>query len=348
MDRERALALYDEGRAAMARSDLYTASVKLRESVAILPTAPSVAALGESLLGLSRYGEAVVHLAAALQMGANAPSVRTALATALGKIGERDKALEQLRIAIREEPGNAGARAELQRLLSDPEVMARTANRHRILHELRIAVPEIRFEESAPAVAVLRSIGTYVAMAIELGRQPEQLATVFHFLNRLAVSPDQEVSDLLAATVFPVLAERRDTIEVAQRLLVGRARAGFEDAIALWGVPAWREPSPLARGLRAALRFFVPGLETKPHWEIEKTARAFGHHLVHRVTAGASDDQLADAFRLLSRLHRSSAEGNEVFEIALAVLFESRELRVRETALRLLTDSAREAFEQLM
>src|SRR5262245_60454565 len=100
MDRERALQLYDEGRAAMARSDLQTAVPKLQQSVALLPTAPSVAALGECLLRVSRYGEAVVHLTAALGMGASGPAMRVLLAQALDPIGEREEALSQLRGAL--------------------------------------------------------------------------------------------------------------------------------------------------------------------------------------------------------------------------------------------------------
>jgi len=67
----------------MVRRDLKTAVAKLSESVAVLPTAPSVAALGESLLGLCRNGEAVVHLSAALQMGAGGSRARMLLALAL-------------------------------------------------------------------------------------------------------------------------------------------------------------------------------------------------------------------------------------------------------------------------
>jgi hypothetical protein len=86
MDREQALRLYDEGREALGRADLHAAVSKLQRSVAILPTGPAVAALGESLLALSRYGEAIVHLTAALAMGAEAPRrglLRTAEALAV-------------------------------------------------------------------------------------------------------------------------------------------------------------------------------------------------------------------------------------------------------------------------
>src|SRR5215471_9497649 len=206
MDQERALRLYDEGRAAMARSDLQAATAKLQQSVALLPTAPSVAALGECLLATSRYGEAIVPLAAALGMGAGGPTLRVLLARALNQIGERADALAHLRLAIEQSPDYREARGALRGLLADPEVIARTANRHRLLHELRVAVPEIRFDPSDRPIDVLRSIGRYVALSLEMRRDPDRLAPLFGFLNRLAVSPDQEVTDLLVAAVFPELA----------------------------------------------------------------------------------------------------------------------------------------------
>lgn len=356
MDRERALALYDEGRAAMERSDLYTAVAKLRESVAILPTAPSVAALGESLLGVSRYGEAVVHLTAALGMGAGWARLRTQLARALGKIGERREAIGLLKTALREQPEDAEPRTELQRLLSDPEVIARTANRHRLLQELRIAVPAIRFEPTDPPIKVLRSIGIYVALFLEMGRDHEELIPVFQFLNRLAVSPDQEIADLLAGVVFPVLAEWPDTTEVARRMLVGKGRSGFEDALALWGNPAPGEPVLTASTLLDAFRFFVPGFELELAWPLEEAAIAFGRYLADRIMSGVADEQLADAFTLLSkmgtlgdpRLHGGSDRVYEAFEQALAELLDSRQPRIRQTALRLLTGKARSILERVV
>jgi Flp pilus assembly protein TadD len=68
-----ALALFDQGCAAQARGDLVVAVEKLREAVALGPTAPALAALGESLAGLSRHAEAVVHLAAAVGLGGGRP-----------------------------------------------------------------------------------------------------------------------------------------------------------------------------------------------------------------------------------------------------------------------------------
>src|SRR5262245_59871603 len=112
---ERALVLYDEGRAAMKRGDLHTAAAKLRASVRLMPTGPSLAALGESLLGLYLDAEAVVHLSAALGMGERDVSVRSMLAVGLRRVGDRAESLRLLRAAYAERPSDPGLLDELKR-----------------------------------------------------------------------------------------------------------------------------------------------------------------------------------------------------------------------------------------
>src|SRR5262249_14633934 len=157
-----------------------------------------------------------------------------------------------------------------------------------------------RFEVSLRPIDVLRGIGTYVALSVDLKREPDRLEPVFRFLNRLAVSPDREVPDLLVGAVFPTLAKWATTIELSRRMLIGKGRAGFEDALALWGPPPLDERILTVDTLPDAFRCFAPEFTPPPGGPLAETAAAFGQHLIVWIMAGTSDEALADRFRLLS------------------------------------------------
>jgi hypothetical protein len=341
---DEALALFDEGRAATARGDHALGVEKLQASVALSPTAPSLAALGQSLKRVGRSTEAVIHLAAAIGLGDTSPAVRTALAIALAGVGEHDEALKRLRELMHERPDDDGVRAELKRLLRDPIRLARLANRHRLLDEIRAALPEIRLKDDDSPILGLKLVGRYVATWATPPRDLDRLEPAFRFLNRLAVSPDQEMSDLLTAVVFPMLTSWRSAVGTANELLVGRGRRVLEDAVALWGPPIAEDP-PLGRDdLPELLRLLLPDFEA-PEVDLMKLGPALGRYYVSAIKAGAPDGDLRRAGLLLSRMAASDdAAVRWAFDDALKKILEIRSPAAIEVAKRDFTGLAQTAL----
>lgn len=239
---DQVLSLFDEGRAAAARGDYALAVAKLQASVALAPAAASLVALGQSLSRLGRHAEAVVSLAAAIGLGDTTVLVRLRLAGAIADVGDRSEALRRLRDLQREHPDDPEVRFELRRILLDPLALARTANRWRLLDEIRVALPEIRIDTHATWMEGLAKVGRYIsARAAPLG-DPRRLESAFRLLDRLAESPDPEVADLLTAVVFPEFTGWSLPVDAARAALGARARRALDYAIALWG-----EPSLVAR-----------------------------------------------------------------------------------------------------
>ena len=66
-----------------------------------------------------QYYQAVKHLYQAIQMGDKSASIRLELADVLSRLGDKQSAIQQLRILVSEQPSFAGARLSLAKLLTE-------------------------------------------------------------------------------------------------------------------------------------------------------------------------------------------------------------------------------------
>jgi len=104
MDRhDESTRLYEEARSRMAAGDMTKAISLFQQSVSLYPHFKSLELLGECLLELERFSEAVVPLAAAtaLNRQVRAPGL---LAQAFLRLGDRSKAREFAKLALSREP----------------------------------------------------------------------------------------------------------------------------------------------------------------------------------------------------------------------------------------------------
>jgi len=83
--------------------------------------APSVTEFLEGLIAgrKGRHYEAVKHLYQAIQMGDKSAPIRLELADVLSRLGDKQSAIQQLRLLISEQPGFAAARLSLAKLLTE-------------------------------------------------------------------------------------------------------------------------------------------------------------------------------------------------------------------------------------
>lgn len=109
-DDERSLELYYFARARMDLKEYHAAVVALEESAALHPHFKTLELLGECLLALERFREAVVPLAAAstLNRQARAP---TMLAEAFLRLGDVPKAADAIELALQRNPDYRKARS---------------------------------------------------------------------------------------------------------------------------------------------------------------------------------------------------------------------------------------------
>jgi tetratricopeptide (TPR) repeat protein len=343
----RALTLFDEGSAHLRRGEHALAVDKLTASVAIAPTAPSLAALGQSLFCSARYAEAVVHLAAAVGMGDARWTMRSMLASAIAKSGDRNEGLRRLKEMLQEQPDDLTVRQELKNVLSDPLDLIGIANRERLLDGIRNALPEIRMEPGDTPIDGFKLIGRYIASWAAAPADAERLQRAFSFLNDVSLSGGQEEADLLTATVFPILVSWDSAILAAQEMLGGRARRAFDVAVALWGPPIGTDASLSSNDLHEELRFMLPDpiLSDKLRVPIGGT---IGRWYVAAVEASAAPSDIKRVGRLLSRMAASDdGQVRDAFNDALAEIAGARTPAAIDIARRDLTGSARTAIDNL-
>ena len=118
IDRERARALYDEGRAALEEGRLARAIELLERSAALWPHFKTLEILGEALLRAGDPLAAVAPLAAATALNeqVRAPSM---LAEALLRLGELHDAEKFAAQVVARDPGNRRARSVLESITDD-------------------------------------------------------------------------------------------------------------------------------------------------------------------------------------------------------------------------------------
>ena len=343
----RALRFFDEGSGHLRRGEYALAVDKLMASVALAPTAPSLAALGESLLGSARYPEAVVHLAAAIGMGDARSTIRTLLASAIAKSGDRNEGLRRLKEMLQEQPDDLTVRQELKNILSDPIGLARVANRKRLLEGIRNALPEIRIEVGDTPIDGFKLIGRYIASWAAAPADAERLLRAFSFLNEVSLGAGSEDADLLTATVFPILVSWESAIIAAQELLGGRARRAFDVAVALWGPPIGADAPLCGDDFLEELRFMLPALIVSDESRGPMGA-TIGRWYVAAVEGSAAHPDIKRAGRLLSRMAASDdGQVKDAFSDALAQIVDARSPAALDSARRELTGIARTALDNL-
>jgi hypothetical protein len=342
-----ALSLFDEGWAAASRGDHALAVTKLRASVAIAPGAASLAALGQSLSRLALPAEAVIALAAAIGLGDSTVAVRVRLAVAIAGVGDRSEALRRLWDLQRQHPDDPEVRVGLRTILLDPLALARTANRWRLLDEIRTALPEVRIGESDTWMEGLAKVGRYVSARAATPGDPRRLESAFRFLDRLAESPDPEVADLLTALVFPKFTGWSLPVDAARAALGGPARRALECALALWGPPSPGGPPLAGDDLRESLQFRLPGFNP-PQPSVASVGAALGQHYVASVEAGAPTGQTEQLTLMLCQMADSDDGAvRGAFDDALAEVLRLGSPQVVRTAHRSLSGLARTALENL-
>jgi hypothetical protein len=344
---DEALALFDEGRTCMSCGDHALAVEKLKRAVALAPTGPSLAALGQSLFVSERHAEAVVHLAAALEMGEARSTLRIMLARAIANTGDRTEALRRLRDVLRDHPDSEEGREAIKSILPERAALAAVANRRRLLDAIRAALPDIRIDVDDSPVRGLELVGRYIASWAATPADRKRLATAFGFLNNLLPGADQDGADLLAAVVFPLIVPWRSAVVAARELLIGRARRAFDDTVALAG-PATGDDDPLIGNyLRDEIRVVLPELAL-PAGSPAEIGQDLGRRFVAAIKAGAADADLKRIGRLLSRMAASDdTEVRDAFNDALAQIVETPAPDVIEIARSGLTGVARTALENL-
>ena len=343
----RALALFDQGSAHLRRDEHALAVEKLTASVALAPTAPALAALGQSLLRSARYPEAVVHLAAAVGMGDARSTMRALLASAIAKSGDRSEGLRRLKEMLQEHPDDLTVRQELKNVLSDPSDLARFAGRARLVEGLRKALPELRMQAGDTPIDGFRLIGRFIASWAAAPADPQRLQRAFSFLNEVSLSAGQEEADLLTATVFPILVSWNSAILAAQEMLGGRARRAFDVAVALWGPPIGTDALLSGDDLHDELRFMLPELIFSDELP-GPIGATIGRWYVAAVEASAAPADIKRAGRLLSRMAASDdGQVRDAFSDALAEIVGARTSAAIDIARRDLTGLARTAVDNL-
>jgi hypothetical protein len=340
------LALFDEGRVAAARGDHTLAVAKLRTAVALVPSVASLAALGTSLSRLAFHAEAVVYLAAAVGLGGATAALRIQLAVAIAEAGDRPEALRRLRDLRRELPSDPEVHLELLRIVSDPQALARIADRQRLLEGIRAALPEVRIAEGDSLIRGLEKVGWFINAWASAPVDPQRLERAFLFLDSLAASPDQEVADLLTAVVFPTFSRWSSPVDAARAMLGGQARRALDDALALWGPPTPGDPPLAGDHLVDTLESRLPGFEAAK--SSIGIGSALGRHFVTTVEGGAPSTEIERLGIVLSRMADSGdAVVREAFDDALAEVLRASSPEILRAAHRNLSRLARTALENL-
>jgi hypothetical protein len=340
-----ALSLFDEGRAAASRGDHAIAVEKLRASVALAPGPAALAILGQSLSHLGLYAEAAVAFAAAIGLGDITYDRRVRLAIAIAKNGDRYDGLRRLRDLQQENPNDAEVRFELRRILSDPLALARIANRHRLLDEIRGALPEVPIEKDDTWMEGLAKLGRYIAA--RAGRETRRLERAFRFLDRLAESPDSDVANLLTAVVFTEFILWSVPVDAVRAALGLRARRALDDALAIWGPPSPGGPPLVGENLSESLRFRLWNFNP-PEPSSMTIGSALGQHYVASVESGTPAVEIEQIGLILCQMADSDDPAvREAFDDALAEMLRVDSREVVQTAHRTFSGLARTALENL-
>lgn len=115
-DYDEGLHLYNDGRSAMEAGNYQLAVKKFEESIRIAPHFKTLESLGECLLLLNQFTEAIVYLAAAVGLGNKQFRPRYLLAKALSATSDVPGAIEKLQEALDINPNYQRARELLNEL----------------------------------------------------------------------------------------------------------------------------------------------------------------------------------------------------------------------------------------